>query len=74
MQTVNSNSLNEPSSSSLRGHTNVCILCGISLMNRQRDAIVRDNLTDLQQAIHIEVVNRAEPRYVTYYSIILIHC
>lgn len=66
MQAVDSNPANEPSSSSLRGHTNVCILCGISLRNRQSHPIVTENLNDLQQAMNTEIINRAEPRQVTF--------
>ncbi|CAG4973916.1 unnamed protein product [Colias eurytheme] len=65
MQCVNSGLANESGASSSRGHIHVCILCGSSLRNRKHDLIVRENPSQLQQAIHIELENRIAPRQAT---------
>lgn len=64
MQHINAGLDNEPGASSSRGHMHVCILCGSSLRKRKHDLIVRENPSQLQQAIHIEVENKVAPRQV----------
>lgn len=64
MQHVNSGLENEPGASSSLGHIHVCVLCGSSLRNRKHDLIVRENPSQLQQAIQIELENRIAPRQV----------
>lgn len=70
MQHVNTGLSNEPGASSSRGHMHVCILCGSSLRSRKRDLIVRENPSQLQQAIRIEIENTIAPRQV----IMMIFC
>ncbi|CAB3231942.1 unnamed protein product [Arctia plantaginis] len=65
IQHVNSGLANEPGESSSRGHMHACLVCGSSLRNRKCDLIVRENPSQLQQAIYIELENRIAPRQAT---------
>lgn len=47
-----------------RGHTHVCLLCGCSLLHRQRDKILRHNPTDMQRSIIAIIERRLAPRQV----------
>ncbi|XP_045778170.1 uncharacterized protein LOC123876079 [Maniola jurtina] len=48
-----------------RGHTNVCPLCGISILRRQSNKILSDNPSELHQAIYDIIQNRLAPRQIT---------
>ncbi|KAL4708097.1 hypothetical protein ACJJTC_009876 [Scirpophaga incertulas] len=51
--------------STQRGHTNVCLLCGCSLIKKQSDKILRENPTELQQSIINIIMREREPRQIT---------
>lgn len=47
-----------------RGHSNVCLLCGCSLIRRQSDKVLKDSPTELQQNIMNIIKRKIEPRQV----------
>ncbi|XP_060807317.1 uncharacterized protein LOC132903317 [Amyelois transitella] len=55
----------EQAGSSQRGHTNVCLLCGCSITQRQSDRILRDNPNELHQSMIDIIKNKVAPRQVT---------
>lgn len=57
-------SLEYQASTTNRGHTNVCMICGCSTVRRQRDRILRDNPTELQLTMIQIITARVAPRQV----------
>uniref|UniRef100_A0A2A4JAT5 Uncharacterized protein n=1 Tax=Heliothis virescens TaxID=7102 RepID=A0A2A4JAT5_HELVI len=55
----------EQSGPSHRGHINVCLLCGCSLVRRQSDKVLKDNPTELQQDMINIIQMKIEPRQIT---------
>ncbi|XP_023954035.2 uncharacterized protein LOC112057726 isoform X2 [Bicyclus anynana] len=47
------------------GHTHVCLLCGCSLLHKQRDKILRDNATELQENMVKVIQLEIQPRQLT---------
>lgn len=54
----------EEAGPSTRGHTNVCLLCGCSTLQRQSDLILRQNPTEMQQSIINTIESKVAPREV----------
>ncbi|XP_050685540.1 uncharacterized protein LOC126979974 [Leptidea sinapis] len=70
MATVNHNLPSEVSGgveagTSTRGHTNVCLLCGCSILQQQSDIVLRENPTEMQQSIYNIIESRVAPRQIS---------
>lgn len=64
-QNVQQNTDNEPQAgTSHRGHINVCILCGCSLVRRQSNKILIDNPTEMQLQMIEKIKRHKEPQQV----------
>ncbi|VVC91315.1 unnamed protein product [Leptidea sinapis] len=69
MATVNHNLPSDVSGgveagTSTRGHTNVCLLCGCSILQRQSDIVLRET-TEMQQYIYNIIESRVAPRDIS---------
>ncbi|VVC87890.1 unnamed protein product [Leptidea sinapis] len=56
----------QQASSSNRGHSQVCILCGCSILRRQSDLIFRENPSQLQIQVVSIIEGRISPRQVSH--------
>lgn len=50
--------------SSRRGHTRVCVLCGLSVLRRRSDLIFKENPSNLEITIMNMIESRIVPRQV----------
>ncbi|RVE41837.1 hypothetical protein evm_013521 [Chilo suppressalis] len=55
----------EAAGTSTRGHTNVCILCGCSILQRQSDKILKENVNEMQQSIINIIESKVAPREIS---------
>ncbi|XP_023940272.2 uncharacterized protein LOC112047391 [Bicyclus anynana] len=65
MAAVNANLQSEGAGPSTRGHTNVCLLCGCSILQRQSDKLVKENPTEMQQSIINVIESKVAPREIS---------
>lgn len=49
---------------SQQGHTNVCLLCGLSTLRRRSDRVLRNNPSELQLSMIAIIESRVAPREV----------
>ncbi|XP_045456110.1 uncharacterized protein LOC123665925 [Melitaea cinxia] len=55
----------EAGSSTSRGHRNVCLLCGCSILRRQSDKILKESPNEMQQTIITIIASKLAPREIT---------
>lgn len=64
LQQDSSGNIDQQAGSSHQGHTNVCLLCGLSTLRRRSDKILRSNPSQLQQSMINIIESRVAPREV----------
>ncbi|CAH2105465.1 unnamed protein product [Euphydryas editha] len=57
-----------------RGHTNVCLLCGLSTLRRRGDKILRSNPSELQLCMIAIIESRVQPRKITHNDFVCHPC
>lgn len=55
----------QASGSSHQGHRQVCVLCGLSILRRRSDLILKENASDFDKNITSIIESRIAPRQVS---------